>query len=546
MTGAALRRTLTIVAVLAALVGAAASQPSTAIGLGPDAGWQAATRTVAVGVDHTELRRGGADPAVVNVARVAPGADVELRAVLAYGTVGQQGDGTDRETTSSICGRTGGVVCVNGDFATCYSCGQPFGGVVDDGRVLRSFHPGHEQVSMVDGRLAAEPPAWSGRLVATYGWPDATGRPDVTRELPIDGLNVEPVADGAVLYTPEWGAVTPIVGGGHLRLATDAPIAEGANAVTPIGLERDAPTVVIGGDAVVSADGARSAELAQLWDEWNRTDATEKRLVVETSLAVPVSMSVGGHPELLRRGERLPLDETDPLVRERHPRTLVGWNDAGEMLLVTVDGRQPGRSVGMTLSEATDLLLALGATDGMNLDGGGSTTFVAACPTGLCVANRPSGGAERPVSVAVALLAKPIPAAPAAPAAAPPPPPPPPAPPAPPEPTPTSMVAPADEVAPDAAQDPSPPVEEPPAPEAVAPVEVPATTSTTAPDVDALRRELAAAMTPAPRGRPAPGEPVSSPEVPLFAVLVASVLVGVSSVVSVRRLRRRRYSRAGR
>ena len=31
----------------------------------------------------------------------------------------------------------------------------------------------------------------------------------------------------------------------------------------------------------------------------------------------------------------------------------------------------------MTLAEAADLLLALGATDGINLDGGGSTTFVA-------------------------------------------------------------------------------------------------------------------------------------------------------------------------
>ena len=49
----------------------------------------------------------------------------------------------------------------------------------------------------------------------------------------------------------------------------------------------------------------------------------------------------------------------------------MGWNKAGERLLVTVDGRQPDISVGMTLAEAAELLLALGATDGINLDGGG-------------------------------------------------------------------------------------------------------------------------------------------------------------------------------
>jgi hypothetical protein len=43
---------------------------------------------------------------------------------------------------------------------------------------------------------------------------------------------------------------------------------------------------------------------------------------------------------------------------------------------VTVDGRQADVSVGMSLYEATDLLIGLGASEGMNLDGGGSTTFV--------------------------------------------------------------------------------------------------------------------------------------------------------------------------
>jgi hypothetical protein len=96
--------------------------------------------------------------------------------------------------------------------------------------------------------------------------------------------------------------------------------------------------------------------------------------------------SLGGSPILVREGKRWFSDVDDNFTRGRHPRTLVGWSPSGETLLVTVDGRQPDESVGMTLAEAADLLLGLGASEGINLDGGGSTTFVT---TGT-VANSPS------------------------------------------------------------------------------------------------------------------------------------------------------------
>ena len=59
----------------------------------------------------------------------------------------------------------------------------------------------------------------------------------------------------------------------------------------------------------------------------------------------------------------------------RHPRTAVAKLKDGKFLMITVDGRQPGVSVGMTLQELADYILSLGATDAINLDGGGSTTM---------------------------------------------------------------------------------------------------------------------------------------------------------------------------
>ncbi|MGH2582575.1 MAG: phosphodiester glycosidase family protein [Anaerolineales bacterium] len=59
------------------------------------------------------------------------------------------------------------------------------------------------------------------------------------------------------------------------------------------------------------------------------------------------------------------------------PRTAVGINQSGRVLiLVVVDGRQPGYSEGATLAELAQILLDHGAVSAMNLDGGGSSTLV--------------------------------------------------------------------------------------------------------------------------------------------------------------------------
>jgi exopolysaccharide biosynthesis protein len=79
--------------------------------------------------------------------------------------------------------------------------------------------------------------------------------------------------------------------------------------------------------------------------------------------------------------------------------------DGRRLLLVTVDGRQPGYSAGMTLRELAALLRSLGARDALNLDGGGSTTFVVAPGGGEPrIANQPSDSTgERPVGNALAV-----------------------------------------------------------------------------------------------------------------------------------------------
>ena len=86
----------------------------------------------------------------------------------------------------------------------------------------------------------------------------------------------------------------------------------------------------------------------------------------------------------------------------RHPRTIIGTDADGAIWLVTVDGRNPSLSLGMSFTELRRLSRRLGLRSVLNLDGGGSTTMWVAGR----IVNHPSdpGGPRR---VSDALLVAP-------------------------------------------------------------------------------------------------------------------------------------------
>jgi exopolysaccharide biosynthesis protein len=90
----------------------------------------------------------------------------------------------------------------------------------------------------------------------------------------------------------------------------------------------------------------------------------------EESIAGEDVMVTG--PLLINNGRRTPLDTTS-MYTIRHPRTAVAVR-GNKVLLITVDGRSE-RAAGMSFYELASLLKWLGAEEGINLDGGGSTTM---------------------------------------------------------------------------------------------------------------------------------------------------------------------------
>ena len=96
--------------------------------------------------------------------------------------------------------------------------------------------------------------------------------------------------------------------------------------------------------------------------------------------------AISGNTMLVEDGKPTALPDEQP-----QPRTALGLDQRmRQMVIVVVDGRQRGYSEGATLAEMANLLIEFGAYNGMNLDGGGSSTLVAEASNGQPeVLNRP-------------------------------------------------------------------------------------------------------------------------------------------------------------
>ncbi|HMO27580.1 MAG TPA: phosphodiester glycosidase family protein [Tepidisphaeraceae bacterium] len=85
--------------------------------------------------------------------------------------------------------------------------------------------------------------------------------------------------------------------------------------------------------------------------------------------------AIGGNQRILTNGVVTAPDNS--YTNTLNPHTAIATNvDRTRVYLMTVDGRQNGYSEGMRTTEMATLFLQFGATDAVNLDGGGSTTMV--------------------------------------------------------------------------------------------------------------------------------------------------------------------------
>lgn len=110
--------------------------------------------------------------------------------------------------------------------------------------------------------------------------------------------------------------------------------------------------------------------------------------------------ALGGYHRLIKAG--LKVTQSDVSV---HPRTAVGFTANNIVYFLVADGRNPTYSNGLTLAQVSEIMSALEIKEAINLDGGGSSTFVTNVPA-LEVKNKPSDGSPRKVANGWAICIK--------------------------------------------------------------------------------------------------------------------------------------------
>ena len=132
---------------------------------------------------------------------------------------------------------------------------------------------------------------------------------------------------------------------------------------------------------------------------WFAVDAENNAYIGTGALPENTVEAIGGDLMLIKDGA-IALGENSTYYTTKQPRTAVGVTAGGDVVIVVADGRQSPYSSGYTYMELAEKMLELGCVAAINLDGGGSTTYLAqySGTDELVLANSPSDGREREVS----------------------------------------------------------------------------------------------------------------------------------------------------
>jgi Phosphodiester glycosidase/FlgD Ig-like domain len=320
-------------------------------------------------------------PVVIHILRgPKPGGLYALRPVLSNGVL------LGRETVTSMQRRvtsTATVAGVNGDFFT-WDEGLPTGMHMESGVLMTPPHPLRSSLGITDdGTLVIDRVAMVGR------WQGAGQRRT------LNGLNQRPGPEGASLFTPAWGGATPAAQGTvEVTLQPFPPAAPNTELLGTV------EALKTGGGTPIPPNGAvlvgRGTSAARLEDE----SVVGGSMIVQLTLRPQwggIVDAIGAGPVIVRDGQpvfRALEDLTPSQILPADPRTGVGQLADGRIVMVAVDGRQPGYSTGLTNFELAQTLVRLGAVRGMALDSGGSTT---AAFEGRLLNHPSDPGGERPV-----------------------------------------------------------------------------------------------------------------------------------------------------
>ncbi len=297
------------------------------------------------------------------------------------------------------------LVAVNGGF-----------GVLGD---MRGYGGVLENLHIQDGELMTQPTDTEACFGVTDSGEFLSGPVELEAAVTIGAHALKPRCinqrrlDGCqiTLYTPRMGASTQT----HRRRGQELILTSLSLPFTPgYASTFRVDSIIRGGDSHIPTDGAvlwiGTAVKTPAMSEFKEGSQGKLTLTLTPPIWNKAHHAIGGRIRLLKNGQIHPTLVEMHEAEKRHspgkraavlslshePRTALGYN-GDTLFLVVADGRQPKYSTGLTLYELASILMTLGATDAINLDGGSSSTFV----VNNTVVNRPAGQNEREVLNAV-------------------------------------------------------------------------------------------------------------------------------------------------
>ena len=270
--------------------------------------------------------------------------------------------------------------------------GSPVGPTVVDGEILRARSSVASYKSFVvaaDGTLHTNPFAFGGTLTAPGG---ATA--------PLGGVNINAQSNAVTIYNGFYYGSTNQTSAGW---EVEARLADGETFKTAApfkmivtGAPSDAGDMTIGEQRYVLRGNGTAAALIQALQAGDEITVSPSWTC--GGLQVDPYQMVSGNPKILENGVVLDSEGDRGDASQKHPRSGIGYGDGGrKVVMMVVDGRSL-LSEGCRTSVLGALMAWAGATDAVNVDGGGSSTFYTQA---LGIRNKPSDGKERSVGNAI-------------------------------------------------------------------------------------------------------------------------------------------------
>ncbi len=358
-------------------------------------------REVAPGVQHAQATTGEASKEAGKDETKGPWFINALRIDLSQAMikiVRALDAGVGTESVTSLVDRHGATAAINGGYfrTTGTYRGESLGMLLLDGKLISEPYNDRAEFGLINNAKNTE---------VLFGHLGYLGEITAGRaKHKVQGVNRPVSKDELIVFTPEFHRTT-------LTKPDGVEVVVRRNRVASIS-DFTGSTQIPTDGYVISAVGSarkwvkqnlRKGGPANFW--WRLSSLYRKQDDQKWRTAQNI---LGAGPQLIRAGKIDITDKQEKMIAnfatDRHPRTALAQLDSGKILLLTVDGRQPGVSVGMSLQTLAELLLQFGAVEAINLDGGGSTTMVLHNK----IVNKPSDQTgERPVSDAILVFSKP-------------------------------------------------------------------------------------------------------------------------------------------